>query len=477
MNVRPLGLLALAILACGGRSSKGTDAGDDTRTEGDAPADVVATGGAGTMGAAGGSGGGGTGGGAQVPDAGTGDARDGAGDATDAIAATDGAGDAGADAVSASGSPLRALAVSTGVTDACALLDNHRVKCWGSNAYGSLGTGNEHSLGAAAEMGNALPFVDLGTGRTATAIASGRYHSCAILDDGNVKCWGFFPMTGQPPRTNTQVGLGDEPGEMGDALPALKLGGHKAKQIACGYFLSCALVDDGSVWCWGEGKQEPVDMKVPATFEVRQLAAAGGVVALLEDGTVANVNGFAPGISLLANDRAMYVAGSMGRLCAVLVDGSVKCGESEVIDTPHDLAAIGVGMSSLRCGLSKTGDVRCWGASNCAGRSPSGSLYPPGTIYWCPSAPLADKSFAVGLGQKAVAVTSGGLDHMCALLADGGVKCWTTYDQCPNASGGTNQCPVPPKPSVLLGGSVEVTGTGPSRKWGAWRAIDLGTHP
>ena len=70
-----------------------------------------------------------------------------------------------------------------------------------------------------ATMGAALPAVDLGTGRTATAIAAGWYHTCAILDNGAVKCWGHNCVG--------QLGLGDtdrraatRAGEMGDALAA-----------------------------------------------------------------------------------------------------------------------------------------------------------------------------------------------------------------------------------------------------------------
>ena len=41
------------------------------------------------------------------------------------------------------------------------------------------------------EMGDNLPAVDLGTGRTATAISIGSQHTCALLDNVSVKCWGF----------------------------------------------------------------------------------------------------------------------------------------------------------------------------------------------------------------------------------------------------------------------------------------------
>lgn len=68
-------------------------------------------------------------------------------------------------------------------------------------------------------MGDALPEVDLGTGRTAVAISANGYRNCAILDHGTVKCWGFnddsFGLLGLGDMETS----GDQPGEMGDALP------------------------------------------------------------------------------------------------------------------------------------------------------------------------------------------------------------------------------------------------------------------
>ena len=40
------------------------------------------------------------------------------------------------------------------------------------------------------EMGDNLPSIDLGTGRTATAISTDSAHTCALLDNSAVKCWG-----------------------------------------------------------------------------------------------------------------------------------------------------------------------------------------------------------------------------------------------------------------------------------------------
>ena len=149
------------------------------------------------------------------------------------------------------GTGSAAKAIATGITHICALLDDDSVKCWGGNYNGQLGLGDTNSRGDESnEMGDNLPTVNLGTGRTAKAIATGGYHTCALLDDDSVKCWGG--------NYNGQLGLGDtnsrgdESNEMGDNLPAVNLGtGRTAKAIATGGYHTCALLDDDSVKCWG----------------------------------------------------------------------------------------------------------------------------------------------------------------------------------------------------------------------------------
>ena len=83
-----------------------------------------------------------------------------------------------------------ATAIATGAEHSCALLDNASVKCWGLNDYGQLGIDNTTTMGDGPGEMAVLPSIDLGTGRTATAIAAGYYHTCALLDNASVKCWG-----------------------------------------------------------------------------------------------------------------------------------------------------------------------------------------------------------------------------------------------------------------------------------------------
>ena len=81
----------------------------------------------------------------------------------------------------------------------CALLGNGRVKCWGSNGDGDLGYEDTLSRGGeAGDMGDNLPYVELGTGRTVHALVSAGGEFCALLDDRNVKCWGTLSKGGSP---------------------------------------------------------------------------------------------------------------------------------------------------------------------------------------------------------------------------------------------------------------------------------------
>src|SRR2546421_12170564 len=120
----------------------------------------------------------------------------------------------------------------------CAKLDTDDLRCGGDNRHGQLGQNDTAPRGVAPlQIGDLLARVKLGPARSATWVAGGASHLCAVLDDASVKCWGFNDAG--------QLGLGDSDdrgdakGEMAGSLPAVDLGsGLSATTVAAGYLHS-----------------------------------------------------------------------------------------------------------------------------------------------------------------------------------------------------------------------------------------------
>lgn len=115
----------------------------------------------------------------------------------------------------------------------CALLSDATMRCWGSNSYGQLGDGTSGNS-------RATPV----TPRNVTGVAAfavGESHTCARLLDGTARCWGL--------NNPGQVGIGSTTATVPSptAVPGLA----NVTWITAGYRSSCALLADGSAWCWG----------------------------------------------------------------------------------------------------------------------------------------------------------------------------------------------------------------------------------
>ncbi|KAJ1470104.1 regulator of chromosome condensation 1/beta-lactamase-inhibitor protein II, partial [Baffinella frigidus] len=288
------------------------------------------------------------------------------------------------------GSGWTIVEIAAGGYHTCARLENgaeRALKCWGRNDRGQLGLGDTNNRGDEdGEMGDSLPAVQLGTGRSAVALSLHILHSCALLDDASVKFWGFngYGALGLGDNINRGDGVGDSPqgngaGGMGDSLPAVDLGpGQTAVQLASGVYNTCALLDDGRLCCWGDNDRGQLGLN--------DTNSRGD-----EDGEMGDR---LPAVQLGTGRSAVALALGWAHSCALLDDASVKCW----------------GANYGRLGLGDT-------LSRGDGEGAMGDSLPSVPLCLGPFSPCAVPACTVS------SVHAGYL-HTCALSSLGGVRCW-----------------------------------------------------
>jgi alpha-tubulin suppressor-like RCC1 family protein len=142
-----------------------------------------------------------------------------------------------------------AVQIAAGGAHTCVLIRSAAVKCWGSSEQGQLGLGHTATIGDGT-VPMPPPDVDLGVGFSTIQLAAGDEHTCALSQDGDVRCWGSG-LHGQLGYGNTH-NIGDEPSEM--PPQNVDLGANiKAAQLVAGAQHTCVLTTAGSVKCWGQG--------------------------------------------------------------------------------------------------------------------------------------------------------------------------------------------------------------------------------
>ena len=370
---------------------------------------------------------------------------------------------------------VRSSIMGSGFT-MCALGGQGQLKCWGYNFRGQLGQGHTMSVGwAAKQMGDYLPPIDLGQDKTAKSVAVGGYHVCAIMQDDSLKCWGAEFVLGLEISGDN---LGDEPGEMGDQLATVDLGsGLHPVFIAAGSAHTCAILNDGAVKCWGDnyygqlgyGDKNPrgnaansmgdnlPTVELGTNRSALALSLYGSTSCALLDnfklkcwgdnsygqlgiGDVEN-RGDDPGemgdnlpvVDLGQDASVISVSVGQQHVCAILDSGDAKCWGASLYG--HSPGTMGDGLPRIKfapgesalslsagrnhtCAIVSGGTVKCWGSAE---REALGILnpslgFPTQTEY---------ELLGVDLGQGAVAVKlAAGSHSTCALLSSGSVKCW-----------------------------------------------------
>jgi alpha-tubulin suppressor-like RCC1 family protein len=164
-----------------------------------------------------------------------------------------------------------ATAIGLGTEHACAVVAGGSVVCWGGDLMGQLGDAGSQSF--------ILPPVSVaGLAGPATAVAAGQYHSCALLADGTVACWG----------NNNEGELGN--GTMMAVVgPVAVTGLDSVVAITATTANTCALRGDGTVWCWGIGAPQTSAVPLQVHGVDNAIAVSAGeffTCALRSDATV-----------------------------------------------------------------------------------------------------------------------------------------------------------------------------------------------
>ena len=358
----------------------------------------------------------------------------------------DGGADASVDASLAGTLPVAEIAV--GYNHACAIDVEGALYCWGANAFGQLGVGDQDPRITPARVGVESDWLSVAAGRLHScavrkggalycwgggafgqvgqlqdnvlapssvaapsgawrAVTAGQWHTCGLTDNGQAYCWGYNLLG----RLGDGSGAGTEedPEQRVDA-PRLVAGGVEFKAVSAGDAHTCAIDEDDSAWCWGSGEEGRLGVAAPDTC----MLADSDVSCALEP-------------VALGDGRSYRVISAGGaHACAVEASGTLWCwGQGAYgqlgIGDPGDpaeraapvqvngpYAAVATGASHT-CALTSSGRTRCFGDGS------NGQL---GSVDGIAVAPRA-----VDLDDSIVQVASGALGS-CAVAETSLGYCW-----------------------------------------------------
>jgi len=325
------------------------------------------------------------------------------------------------------GPVVRATQVASGEYHSCALLESGTVRCWGRNIFGELG-----QLGVQA---SSVPM-DVSDVAGVVSLAVGDSNSCALLLGGTVRCWGL--------NAGGQLGHGTQE----ESSPATDVVGvSDATAVASFHDGFCAIVGGGTVRCWGNNggalgdgisNRSSVPVTVLGVVGATRLAGgvvsmcavvAGGLVRCWGDNSFGQLgNGSTSQTPVTATDvvgltGVTDIAGGALHYCAV-ASGESWCwgrmefdGVSLVLNsavpevTPGLNGVVAVGAGLHTCVIVTNGDAKCWGY-NASGSLGNGTL----------ESPSSSPQSVLGLSD-AVSLSLSRF-HSCAVLQNGGVRCW-----------------------------------------------------
>ena len=314
---------------------------------------------------------------------------------------------------------LRGYQLSAKGLHSCSILDNGSLMCWGLNNRGQIGIGTTTNA-------HTPQWVDLGSGTNVTQVANGYRHTCAMLENGSLMCWGE--------NSNGQLGNGQSYNTQTTPLWVDLGAGRTATRIDASNDNICAIVDNGSLYCWGtnsNGMLNENPILLSRQFTPRWIDLGGHTPSSI---SVGNMN-----VCTILNNGSLYCWGddSYGQLARGSVTGSDSWDPLYVdFGTGVTVSEVDVGSQHL-CAIVDNGSLYCWGRNNYGqlGNGSGGSSNPStGTPSWVD----------LGTGRTAVAVSAGSA-NTCAIVDNGSLYCWGTNSYGEVGIGTTGGTPYTPQ--------------------------------
>ncbi|MGZ3724279.1 MAG: hypothetical protein ACXWPX_04385 [Pseudobdellovibrio sp.] len=229
-----------------------------------------------------------------------------------------------------SGSDMMVKDISAGLSHTCAILSNNTVKCWGLNTYGQLGYDNTTQL-----TSPSASTVNIGAG-TPTSIYAFGYKSCVVFSDNRVKCWGRNARGDLGQNNTTNYGSAGGGSSMA-SLNYIQIGGSDltVQKISGGENYTCALSTStfgpgaSKVYCWGYGNSTNCAFSTMPDGNYCGELGRATTNANWGDGTN-NLSGLsAVNLGLTGSEVVIDIVGGRKHVCALIAPNSVS-----VVGTP-----------------------------------------------------------------------------------------------------------------------------------------------
>ncbi|MGH1345271.1 MAG: hypothetical protein ACRBN8_27160 [Nannocystales bacterium] len=315
--------------------------------------------------------------------------------------------------------------VAAGDRHTCAVTTEHEVYCWGANESGQLGLGHDKTWGDAPDE----PLEPVGLDGLVGAVTVGASHTCARMFGGTIRCWGdsSHGQLGHGDAFAGTVGAGEEPYPDAVDSPAVDFGPDKSvRELSAGRGNhTCAVAASGDAFCWGASQdgQLGIGSGNPAGLD-RTPAQAGPVGA---------------------GSPARLTVASTRHTCLVTTDFQLSCfgdntsgqlglGHTDTIGDDETPAASRVELGDelvlnaalsdhSTCALTSHGTVFCWG-SGAFGQLGAGST----EVIGDDETPVESDGFSpVKLFGETTSI-SAGAEHVCARSEDSRLRCWGRGD-------------------------------------------------